>query len=119
VLPYEWKTKIPQGLDCRKKFMKSKPSETYQNRIAQFEQSEKLKRDTEALHKQAGVMKTVAQALNSNNPYLRARIEVLGKYSAWRRNELAEMERVGNINNKHYAEFCHDVAVLGDQYMPI
>ena len=99
--------------------MKQKPFESYQSRIAKFEESERLKQDVEALHKQAGVKKTVAKALNSNNPYLRARIEVLEKYSAWRRNEIAEMERVGNINNKHYAEFCHDVAVLGDQYMPI
>ncbi len=99
--------------------MKSKPSETYQNRVAQFEQSEKLKQDTEDLHKQAGVKQKVATALNRDNPYLRARNEVLEKYSAWRRNEIAEMERLGNVNNKHYAEFCHDVAVLGDQYMPI
>jgi len=99
--------------------MKQKPFESYQSRLAKFEASERLKKDVEALHKQAGVKKTVGQALTSNNPYLRARNEVLEKYPAWRRNEIAEMERLGNVNNKYYAEFCHDVAVLGDHYMPI
>lgn len=51
---------------------------------------------------------------SSANPYVRARIMVLKKYPEWRRNELRDMEQTGNINNKFYDEFVHEVAILGD-----
>lgn len=56
----------------------------------------------------------MALALSSKNPYIRARIMILQKLPTWRKKELAEMEKTGNINNKHYEEFVHEVAILGD-----
>lgn len=53
-------------------------------------------------------------ALSSTNPYVRARIMILEKMPALRRNEIAEMEKTGNINNSHYEEFVHEVRKLGD-----
>jgi len=57
---------------------------------------------------------TETLGLSSKNPYIRARIMVLKKYPQWRRNELRDMEQSGNINNKFYDEFVHEVAILGD-----
>jgi len=54
-------------------------------------------------------------SLSSKNPYVRARIVILQKLPAWRRNEIAEMEKTGNIDNKFYEEFVHEVAILGDK----
>lgn len=99
--------------------MKQKPFESYEQRLAQFKESERQKQAGEMQQKQAGVAKVVTQALYPDNPYLRARLDVLGKYSREHRAEILAYERTNNLNNRFYAEFCHDVAVLGDQYMPI
>jgi len=53
-------------------------------------------------------------ALNSTNPYVRARVMILQKLPAWKRKELEQMEKTGDINNKYYQQFVHDVRVLGD-----
>ena len=89
----------------------NRPFETYQNRVAAFE----------AQQKQSAPAKTAAptKPTDTQNPYLRARIEILNKYPEWRRNEVREMERTGDINNAHYDAFVHEVALLGDTYMPI
>lgn len=52
---------------------------------------------------------------SSTNPYIQARHQILSKYSEWRRNEIAEMEKTGNTDNRHYTDFTHDVMVLGDK----
>ena len=49
------------------------------------------------------------------NPYIRARHQVLSKYPNWRRNEIAEMEKTGNLNNHFYDAFIKDVSDLGDK----
>lgn len=58
---------------------------------------------------------TNALGLSSKNPYIRARVMVLQKYSTWRQKEIARMEQHNDINNKFYLEFVKAVADLGDQ----
>jgi len=94
--------------------MKQKLFETFENRVAKFEKDEKLRRDTAALRAKYNASNTV-KAADEQNPYLRARLQVLMKYPQWRRNEVLEMERTGHINNPHYDSFVHDVAVQGDR----
>jgi len=50
----------------------------------------------------------------SQNPYIQARHKILSAYPEWRRNEIADMEKTGNTNNRFYTDFVHEVAVLGD-----
>jgi hypothetical protein len=69
----------------------------------------------EAVAKEKAKLEDVL-GITSKNPYVRARVAVLRKYPEWRRNEIRDMEQSGNINNKKYAEFVHEVAVLGDQF---
>jgi hypothetical protein len=57
---------------------------------------------------------TAALATSSKNPYVRARQIVLEKLPEWRKKELAEMEKTGNVNNTKYKEFVAEVAKLGD-----
>lgn len=52
----------------------------------------------------------------STNPYVRARVEVLNKMPKWKRSEIEEMEKTGNINNQYYDQFCKDVRILGDTF---
>ena len=56
-----------------------------------------------------------ALGLTSKNPYIRARIMVLQKYPAWRRAEIGRMEQAGDINNKFYEEFVHEIGIVGDK----
>lgn len=51
----------------------------------------------------------------NHNPYVQARHQVLSKYPEWRRNEVAEMEKTGNLNNQFYDAFIKEVSVLGDK----
>jgi len=50
----------------------------------------------------------------SANPYVKARFKVLKTFPEWRRREVEEMEKTGNINNPHYDDFVKQVAKLGD-----
>jgi len=92
--------------------MKQKPFESYEKRIAEIKASELP---------QNSVTKPTAKTLvpKLENPYQRARNEILTNYSREHRAEILAYERDNNLDNRFYAEFCHDVAVLGDQYMPI
>lgn len=85
---------------------------TYANRVAQFEQDEK--KATAAVSKKKTATPKVA--VNTENPYLRARLKVLADYKEWRRNEIEELEKSGNINDPHYLSFVKEVAALGDSY---
>ena len=98
--------------------MKQKPFETFENRVAQFKKDEQLRKDTEALRTKHNA-KTTVKAADTENPYLRARVEILTNYPKWRREEVLEMEQNGSINNPHYNAFVKEVADLGDKYMPI
>lgn len=51
----------------------------------------------------------------SDNPYIRARCEILKKMSAIARNEIEKMEKNGNINNRLYNDFVKNVRIRGDQ----
>ena len=83
------------------------------NRVAQFMKKEQLQSNTRT------ETKPITKALDVENPYLKARLKILSDYKEWRRNEILEMERTMNIDNPHYDSFVHEVAILGDTYMPI
>jgi len=83
------------------------------NRVAQFMKKEQL--TVKPL--KAGT--PLPKCLDVENPYLKARLKILSDYKEWRRNEILEMERTMNIDNPHYDSFVHEVAILGDTYMPI
>ena len=51
----------------------------------------------------------------SNNPYIKARIQILKKYPEWKRNEVLKMEEKKNTNNRFYEEFCREVTDLGNK----
>jgi hypothetical protein len=93
----------------------NKPFETYANRVAQFMKEEQLQADADTLRAKAGVGKTT-RATDTQNPYLRARTKVLTDYPEWRRNEIQEMEKEMNLDNRFYNEFVKDVARLGDVF---
>jgi len=50
----------------------------------------------------------------SKNPYIRARIMVLNKMPAFKRKEIEEMEKTGNIENDKYKQFVKEVSNIGD-----
>lgn len=59
------------------------------------------------------------QQITSNNPYLIARNKILDNWRSktstiWKAKEIEEMELTKNINNRHYDDFVHEVAMLGD-----
>jgi hypothetical protein len=85
---------------------------TYDNRVAQFNKEQK------PLNTGTPNKKTLAKtaAASSNNPYVRARIEVLTTYSSWKKKQIEIMERTNDLDNHIYNDFIHDVAVLGDKY---
>ena len=61
---------------------------------------------------------STAEEISSKNPYIKGRIDVLKKYPAWKRNEITEMEKNGNINNHSYDRFVKDVEEAGDKLSP-
>lgn len=65
----------------------------------------KLKKD----HKKM----TSPPPVTSDNPYLRARVKILNGYPDWKKREIAEMERTGNIHNRIYEDFVTEVNRLG------
>jgi hypothetical protein len=96
--------------------MKSNPFEAYQNRLADIKASQQEPKTPPA----PKLSKPPAPPpANPQNPYLRARNDVLARYTKDHRAEILAYERDNDTDNRFYLEFCHDVAVLGDQYMPI
>ena len=63
----------------------------------------------------APTKKKIDRPPTNQNPYVQARHQVLSKYPQWRRNEIAEMEKTGNLDNKFYADFVKDVSIEGDR----
>ncbi len=94
-----------------------KPNRPYENtlanRVAQFEQDEK-KATVVPKKKTANTPKPVP--VSSGNPYLRARLKILADYKEWRRNEIEQLEKSGDLNNSHYLSFVKEVTALGDIY---
>ena len=81
------------------------------SRISQFERDQK-KTSPPAKKKPVSISTSI-------NPYLLARLKILSDYPEWRRNEIADLElavhgQTSLINNRHYDDFVHEVAVLGD-----
>lgn len=85
---------------------------TYTNRVKQFEQSQP--------HLNAGTQPkgkpSKAIPASIENPYLRARTEILTHYPDWKRAIIKENEENGTLDGHIYQDFVHEVAVLGDKY---
>ena len=54
-------------------------------------------------------------AASKKNPYLQARLNVLNAYLEWRRNEVAKMEKEGDVENRFYRDFLKSVQEEGDK----
>lgn len=52
----------------------------------------------------------------SENPYIRARIQILKDLSAEKRARIEKMEADGNIDNPIYVEFVKSIRILGDKF---
>jgi hypothetical protein len=79
---------------------KQKPP-TLTDRVAQFERDQR---------KNQAPSQPTLPPVSSDNPYLKARIEVLTKMNEWRRNEIKQMEDKGDTNNRFYSQYL--VAVI-------
>jgi hypothetical protein len=89
----------------------NKPSDTYVNRVAQFEADERRK----AAEAPTEISPTQLPS-TSENPFIRARVDVLNKYNEFKRREIAEMEKTGNKENRVYQEFVAEVALAAERY---
>lgn len=54
--------------------------------------------------------------MNSKNPYIRARIQVLKDLATDRRDYILKLESEGHLNDRRYTEFVKMVATLGDRF---
>lgn len=86
---------------------------TLSNRIQQFQLDQM--QTTVAATPAVVQKKTDPLPSTSQNAYVQARCKILTGYTPFKRQEIADMEKTGDINNRFYAEFVHEVAVLGDQ----
>lgn len=57
-----------------------------------------------------------ALAKMSDNPYIRARAEVLKKMIPSLRKQIEEMEKTKNLDNRIYKDFVQEVRKLGDSF---
>lgn len=97
-------------------------SDEIENRIAQLEQMKnnaEIENPTitqliEQGNKMLADEKKSPVATSMDNPFFRARIQILAKYPAWRKSEIERMERDNNKDNRYYDEFVREVAALGD-----
>lgn len=89
----------------------NKPSDTYANRVAQFEADERRK----AAEVQPELPPLQIPS-TSENPFVRARVDVLNKYSEFKRREIEQMEKTGDKSNRVYEEFIADVAQAAERY---
>ncbi len=83
---------------------------TYSNRVAKF------KKDQKASAPIVNKMTEKSKPVSTENPYLRARNEILDKYPNWKKKEVQTMEAGNDLNNPHYLEFVKEVAELGDSF---
>lgn len=82
--------------------------QTFSSRVEEFNRSERA----------SYTEKPATPPTGETTPYLRARVQVLMRYPEWRRNEVLEMERVNDLDNRHYGDFVKEVVALGDSFMP-
>lgn len=83
-----------------------------------IEAEERTKRAATTILKQQEAMPKSApkaETPKSNNPYVIARETILNKMDKFCRNEILEMERTGNKDNRIYNEFITEVRKEGDR----
>lgn len=97
--------------------------ETIQELVAEgnklLEQDEKNSSSTVAKPSVSPAPTAPVLSSDSKNPYIRARIQLLNQWkkdprTAWKAEEIENMERKKETNNRHYDEFVHEVRLLGD-----
>ena len=54
----------------------------------------------------------------SDDPYVKARVEILNGMGEFERKEIERMEKTNDLNNRWYEDFCHKVRVLADWKYP-
>lgn len=74
---------------------------------------ELLKQEEKSI-KSSPATKPVQKKSSVKNPYQLAREQVLAKMKDFNRNEILEMEKTNNTNNRFYEEFVKEVNALGD-----
>jgi hypothetical protein len=96
--------------------VKSKPANNdFESRVKEYENGlVDIDKKTKVTDK-----KSDAPPVSSDNPYLKARIAVLDKMTDFKRNEIKEMEKIGDTDNRFYADFVHEVSCLGDIFSPL
>lgn len=82
---------------------------------ADYEAHQKIKSKPEPKAQKPQILETKLGSI-SPNPFVRARIQILTKMGDFERKEIERMEKAGNINNRVYDAFAHDVRVLGEQF---
>ena len=90
----------------------NKSPETYANRVAQFQESERRLAEASkmvALPKKAAKADAKSKEKTSVNLYAIAREKVLKGYSPIKQREIVEMELSHNVDNRHYERFVCDI----------
>lgn len=57
---------------------------------------------------------TSSATVSSDNPYYQARQRVLKDLPEWRRKEVLDMEKTGDIENRYYDDFVRQVIALAE-----
>lgn len=57
---------------------------------------------------------TSSATVSKDNPYYKARQRVLSDLPEWRRKEVLEMEKIGNVDNRYYEDFVRQVIALAE-----
>ena len=60
--------------------------------------------------------KSDTEVLNTKNPYVKARNQILSDIDSMKRTRLLKMEETNNIDNKEYNEFIRMIRILGDKF---
>ena len=58
---------------------------------------------------------------DEKNPFIKAKNIILNKWKGnintlWKYNEIVNMEKSGNVNNRFYDDFIHEVRLLGETF---
>lgn len=85
---------------------------TYENRVAAWE---KKNQPVEATKKPKKRLSKKQKALQEN-PYYRARNDLLESFEEWKTKRILRYESEGNTDDASYYDFIKRVAKLGDKY---
>lgn len=78
--------------------------------------AEENKSENKPITKNTNSKPLEAKSANEVNPYIRARNDILNKMGAFEKKEIETMEREGNLDNRIYNNFVHQVRLIADAY---